>query len=58
MTTLIVVAAFTPVKDRLQALVDKRYKEPSEATGRLHALGQQIKSRVTPVDPYKSPAAC
>ncbi len=51
LTTLLVVAAFTPIKDRLQALVDKRFKETPEASRRLHILGEQIRSRVTPVNP-------
>lgn len=53
LTTLLVVAAFTPIKDRLQSLVDRRFKEPRETTERLHALGEQVKSRVTPVHPHQ-----
>ncbi|HSR56989.1 MAG TPA: hypothetical protein VLL57_02310, partial [Candidatus Binataceae bacterium] len=43
--TLLVVAALTPVKDRLQALVDKRFKEGVEPTRRLTAFGEQVRSR-------------
>jgi hypothetical protein len=44
LTTLVVVAAFTPVKDGLQGLVDKRFKEPPNPAKRLRAFNQELKS--------------
>jgi hypothetical protein len=51
LTTLIVVAAFTPVKDRLQAVVDRRFKEGSEAAKMLDAFAENVQSRVMLVEP-------
>lgn len=48
--TLVVVAALTPVKDRLQTLVDKRFKQEPESIRRLRAFGDQVRSRVNPVE--------
>jgi hypothetical protein len=53
LTTLFVVAAFTPVKDRLQALVDKRFKEASEAGKRLNAFADKVHFRLSAVDPQQ-----
>jgi hypothetical protein len=44
LTTLVVVAAFTPVKDGLQGLVDKRFKEPGDPAKKLRAFNQELKS--------------
>lgn len=46
LTTLVVVAAFTPVKDGLQALVDKRFKEPPDPAKKLKAFNQELQSVV------------
>lgn len=51
LTTLIVVATFTPVKDRLQQLVDKRFKEPPVATKALKSFADKVSSRLSSVDP-------
>jgi hypothetical protein len=48
--TLIVVTALTPVKDRLQVLVDQRFKEGADPARRLRAFGEQVRSRVTAVE--------
>lgn len=50
LTTLVVVAAFTPIKDRLQTLVDKRFKEEDESAKRLRAFEKEIQSRVGAVE--------
>lgn len=49
-STLILVAAFTPLKERLQDEIDKRRKEASYAPKRLNALAEQIESRTSPVE--------
>ena len=48
--TLIVVAVFNPIKDRVQRLVDKRFKEVPSATKRLNAFEEQLRTRVWQVD--------
>lgn len=50
LTTLMVVAAFSPIKDRLQTLVDKRFKEEDESSKRLRAFEKEIQSRVGAVE--------
>lgn len=35
LTTLVIVSLFTPVKDRLQRLIDQYFKEPTDAAKRL-----------------------
>jgi hypothetical protein len=52
-TTLIVVSAFTPVKDSLQKFVDRRFKEQPSHTQNLRLFGDQIKSHLEMTDPYK-----
>jgi hypothetical protein len=51
LATLCIVAAFTPVKNRLQGMVDKRFKDASDAHSRLKAFGDQVRLRLAPVDP-------
>jgi hypothetical protein len=51
LTTLLVVAAFTPIRDALQKLVDRRFKEAPESTKRLQAFAEQVQSRVTTIEP-------
>lgn len=51
LTTLIVVATFTPIKDRLQVLVDKRFKEPPAAVKQLKAFSDKVSTRLSAVDP-------
>jgi hypothetical protein len=43
-TTLVVVAVFDPLKVRLEALVDTRFKETPEAMKKLNAYTEQLKS--------------
>lgn len=51
LTTLVVVAAFTPLKDRLQALVDKRFKDSADAAKKLKVFADQVQARVSPLSP-------
>jgi hypothetical protein len=48
-TTLIIVAAFTPIKSRLEALVDKRFKYPTRSFG---AFGEELRAFVELSDPH------
>lgn len=50
LTTLVVVAAFTPIKDSLQILVDKRFKEPADPSKKLEAFAAQLRERMWAVD--------
>jgi hypothetical protein len=53
LTTLILTALFTPIKNSLQAIVDRRWKEPSGSLKKLKALGKQVEESFSPVDPAK-----
>lgn len=48
-TTFIVVVAFSPVKEQLQKVIDKRWKETS-AEERFKSLTAQIEARISPVE--------
>lgn len=48
--TLVTVAAFDPVKTRLQAVVDKRFKEAPVPAKRLKAFGDHVQSVLQVVD--------
>jgi GAF domain len=50
LATLCIVAAFTPVKNRLQGMVDRRFKDASDAIPHLKAFGEQVRLRLSPVD--------
>ncbi len=50
LTTLVVVAAFTPIKERLQGLVDRRFREAPDAIKELKAFGEHVRLRVSPVE--------
>lgn len=52
-TTLIVVATFTPIKDRLQGLVDKRFKEAPATTKGLTKFADKVHFRLSPVQPQQ-----
>lgn len=51
LSTLIIVAGFTPLKEQLQGRIDKGRKETSDAERKLHALAEQVQSRIFLVDP-------
>lgn len=50
LSTLMIVAGFTPLKDQLQSRIDKGRKETSDAKRRLHLLVEQVQSRIFLVD--------
>jgi hypothetical protein len=50
LTTLLVAATVAPIKERVQVLVDKRFKEPPDPVRRLKAFGEQVRLRITPID--------
>jgi uncharacterized membrane protein len=49
-TTIVIVAAFTPIKSRLQILVDKRFKEAVDPRVRLQAFSTTLEQRLWPLD--------
>lgn len=51
LTTIVVVAVFTPVKDAAQKLVDRRLKKSNDPAKDLLAFDQQIKSVLEVMDP-------
>lgn len=48
--TVIVVAAFNPIKDRVQKTVDRHFKEAPDPAKRLKAFREQLRTRMCPVD--------
>lgn len=53
LTTLIVVAAFEPVKSWLQKIVERRFKEVPNPTKSLNAFSGQVKSEMGVIDPRR-----
>jgi hypothetical protein len=53
LTTLILTALFTPIRNGLQAIVDTRWKESSGSFKKLKAFGKQVEESFSPVDPGK-----
>lgn len=47
--TLIVVAAFTPIKDTIQNLVKQRFKDAPAPTTKLKAFEELVETRVSPL---------
>ena len=50
-TTLLVVAVFTPIKTRVQNLVDRQFKELPDSTRRLRGYGNEVRSYLMMNDP-------
>jgi hypothetical protein len=50
LTTLVVVAAFTPVKDGVQSIVTKRFKEAPDPAKKLNAFGERVRTRLYALD--------
>jgi hypothetical protein len=50
LTTLVVVAAFTPVKSRLQTLVDRRFKENRDPAVRLTSFVKEVQASLSVPD--------
>lgn len=48
--TLVVVAGFTPVKDRLQKVVDRRFKPAGDPSQKLAALADEVRTRLNKID--------
>jgi hypothetical protein len=53
LTTLFVVAAMTPIRDRLQKLVDRHFKEIPDPARQLGSFATQLQARLFPVDPHE-----
>jgi len=50
LTTLILATTFTPIKTRLQVIIDRRYREMNEPLERLADFSKQIESGIWVVD--------
>jgi hypothetical protein len=53
-TTLVVVVAFTPIKNRLQSLVDRRFKEPRDPAAVLARFVEGLSEGPWVVDPLRA----
>jgi hypothetical protein len=53
-TTLVVVVAFTPIKNRLQTLVDRRFKEPRDPAALLARFVEGLSEGPWVVDPLRA----
>jgi hypothetical protein len=51
LSTLALAAAFTPLKNGVQAAVDARFKNAPDPTARLRALGERVQADFSVVDP-------
>jgi hypothetical protein len=49
-TTLMLTAIFTPIKNTLQAIVDRRFKEAPDPTRELKAFDKQVQSVIEVID--------
>jgi len=50
-TTLVVVTAFTPIKNRIQAVVDRRFKEVRDPSAPLDGFAAAIEDRMWRLEP-------
>jgi hypothetical protein len=53
LTTLVLTASFTPLKNSLQSAVDRRFKEAPDNTRKLKALSEQVQTEIAVIDPPK-----
>jgi hypothetical protein len=53
MTTFVLVAAFTPIKNWLQQVVDKRFKESKNSLKEINALDNQVRSVMEVLDAHQ-----
>jgi hypothetical protein len=53
MTTFVLVAAFTPIKNGLQQLVDKRFKESKNSLKEINTLDNQVRSVMEVLDAHQ-----
>jgi hypothetical protein len=51
LTTLVVVVAFSPIRSRLQAVVDRRFKEVRDPTVQLAEFVDVLRARMWPLQP-------
>lgn len=49
--TLIVVAAFTPIKDAIQHFVENRFRDSTDPGGKLKSFAELVETRVTRLHP-------
>ena len=54
LTTLLVVTAFNPIKTRLQAVVDRRFKDSRDPDAALEAFVQEVRQSLSPPDLHRS----
>jgi hypothetical protein len=54
LTTLLVVTAFTPIKGRLQSLVDRRFKENRDPAARLNGFVTEVRASLSSPDPPRT----
>lgn len=47
--TLIVVAAFTPIKDTLHKIAERRFQDPDKPEEKLKAFAELVETRVSPL---------
>lgn len=50
-STLLVVAAFTPLKEAIQKFVEHRVQNASDPTARLRIFGDRVETRISPLHP-------
>jgi hypothetical protein len=48
-TTLLVVATFTPLRNLLETIVERRFKDRSDNLERLEQFAERVRTRVTPL---------
>lgn len=53
LTTLVVVAAFTPIKERLEKIVERRFKEAKDPAKELLTFADQVRTGVWEIDPER-----
>lgn len=52
-STLLVVAAFTPLKEGLQKIVENRVHNASDPTARLKTFRERVETRISPLHPLQ-----
>ncbi|MDQ3930772.1 MAG: GAF domain-containing protein, partial [Chloroflexota bacterium] len=53
-TTLVLASLFTPIKNALQSLVDRRFKEAPDNTKKLKAFGKEMETTVYDINPQRA----
>jgi hypothetical protein len=54
LTTLVLASAFTPIRTRLQTVVDQRFKDVHDARHRLDALAEEVRQGLWVVSPVQA----